>query len=80
MKDNGAVDEISTYEHLIGNTPLVELKCASALLGCRILVKMESMNPGGTGKDRASMYMLREARAEGLLLPGGCVFEGTSGR
>jgi cysteine synthase A len=40
---------------------------------------MESMNPGGTGKDRATMYMLREALKSGQLKPGGCVYEGTSG-
>ena len=41
---------------------------------------MESMNPGGTGKDRAAKFMLAAARDAGLLKPGGVVVEGTSGR
>jgi hypothetical protein len=51
--DTGAV----AYESLIGNTPLVLLREASRISGCNIYVKMECMNPGGTGKDRAGAYM-----------------------
>jgi hypothetical protein len=63
-EDEGYVP-VTTYESLIGNTPMIELRTASALTGCRILVKMESMNPGGTGKDRAARAMLREALEAG---------------
>lgn len=80
VDDEARPTDKTTYELLIGNTPMVELRRASALLGCRILVKMESLNPGGTGKDRASMYMLREGEASGQLKRGDCVVEGTSGR
>jgi cysteine synthase A len=72
----------SAYLSLVGNTPLVELKKLSALTGCRFLVKMESMNPGGTGKDRAVRRMLRvaaERAGPGGLPPGSTVVEGTSG-
>lgn len=69
-EDEGYVP-VSTYESLIGNTPLVELRAASALTGCRILVKMESLNPGGTGKDRAARAMLREALEAGRRRSGG---------
>jgi cysteine synthase A len=59
------------YESLIGETPLVHLKKLSSLLGegKNIFVKMESMNPGGTGKDRAALFMLRDAEKRGLLPP-----------
>ena len=59
------------YESLIGDTPLVHLKKLSSLLGDgkNIYVKMESMNPGGTGKDRAALFMLRDAEKKGLLPP-----------
>lgn len=67
------------YESLIGNTPMIQLKAASQLTGCRILVKMESMNPGGTGKDRAALSMLNQAEQEKKLKRGGIVTEGTSG-
>mmetsp|Transcript_4066 Transcript_4066/g.6001 ORF Transcript_4066/g.6001 Transcript_4066/m.6001 type:complete len:493 (-) Transcript_4066:146-1624(-) len=59
------------YESLIGNTPLIHLEKLSAKLqnGSNIYVKMESMNPGGTGKDRAALFMLRDAENKGLLPP-----------
>ena len=72
-------DSVS-YESLIGNTPLVLLKEASRISGCLIYVKMECMNPGGTGKDRAAMSMLREAKRSNPLYKPGCnIVEGTSG-
>jgi cysteine synthase A len=59
------------YESLIGRTPMIHLKKLSLLLGNgkNIFVKMESMNPGGTGKDRAALFMLRDAEEKGLLPP-----------
>ena len=72
-------DTKKAYEALIGNTPMAKLQTASRLTGCNILVKMECMNVGGTGKDRAAQRMLECAAKQGLLPPGGHVVEGTSG-
>ena len=63
----------------IGNTPLMRLKKASALTGCEILGKCEFMNPGQSVKDRAALYMIRDAIAKGELRPGGTIVEGTAG-
>ena len=54
----------------IGNTPLVELKSLSRATGCRILAKCEHMNPGGSVKDRAALWIVERAEREGLLVPG----------
>jgi cysteine synthase A len=59
---NRIEEKAAAYMQLIGNTPMVELTQLSAIFQCRILVKMESMNPGGTGKDRAASQMLKAAR------------------
>jgi len=70
----------TTYEELIGNTPLIELKELSRILSpTRIYAKLESSNPGGTPKDRASLSMLVDAEERGELERGGVVVEGTSG-
>ncbi len=63
----------------IGNTPLIELKRASAATGCRILGKAEFMNPGQSVKDRAALFIIKDAVAKGLLKPGGVIVEGTAG-
>ena len=63
----------------IGGTPLIRLRRASDLTGCEILGKAEFMNPGGSVKDRAALFMIRDALAEGRLEPGGTVVEGTAG-
>lgn len=63
----------------IGNTPLIRLNRASALTGCEILGKAEFLNPGQSVKDRAALYMVRDAEAKGLLRPGGRIVEGTAG-
>jgi cysteine synthase A len=63
----------------IGNTPLIRLNGASALTGCEILGKAEFMNPGQSVKDRAALWMVRDAEARGLLRPGGRIVEGTAG-
>jgi cysteine synthase A len=63
----------------IGNTPLIRLNRASALTGCEILGKAEFMNPGQSVKDRAALWMVRDAEARGLLRPGGRIVEGTAG-
>ena len=55
----------------IGDTPLIRLNRASALTGCEILGKAEFLNPGQSVKDRAALFMVRDAEAKGLLRPGG---------
>lgn len=63
----------------IGNTPLIRLNAASQATGCEILGKCEFMNPGGSVKDRAALYIIRDAERRGLLKPGGVIVEGTAG-
>ena len=63
----------------IGNTPLIRLNRASDATGCEILGKAEFMNPGGSIKDRAALFIIRDAEERGLLKPGGVVVEGTAG-
>jgi cysteine synthase len=63
----------------IGNTPLIRLRRASELTGCTILGKAEFLNPGGSVKDRAALYIVRDAEERGLLRPGGIIVEGTAG-
>jgi len=63
----------------IGNTPLIKLKHASELTGCNILGKAEFMNPGQSVKDRAALFIIRDAIARGALKPGGTIVEGTAG-
>ncbi len=64
---------------LIGNTPLIRLKRASEATGCEILAKCEFLNPGQSVKDRAALYIIRDAEKRGALRPGGTVVEGTAG-
>ncbi|SFP23145.1 cysteine synthase A [Qipengyuania nanhaisediminis] len=74
--------QIPIREHaldLIGNTPLVLLEGPSAEAGCDIYGKCEFANPGASVKDRAALYIIRDAEARGELKPGGCVVEGTAG-
>ena len=63
----------------IGNTPLIRLRRASEATGCEILAKAEFMNPGQSVKDRAALYIIRDAEKKGLLRPGGLIVEGTAG-
>ena len=64
---------------LIGNTPIVLLEGASKAAGCEIWGKCEFANPGASVKDRAALWIVRDAEARGELLPGGTVVEGTAG-
>ena len=64
---------------LIGNTPLVFLKGPSAAAGCEIWGKCEFSNPGASVKDRAALWIVRDAEATGALKPGGTIVEGTAG-
>ena len=63
----------------IGNTPLIRLRHASEATGCEILGKAEFLNPGQSVKDRAALYIIRDAVARGALKPGGTIVEGTAG-
>ena len=64
---------------LIGNTPLVRLAGPSEAAGCEIFGKCEFANPGASVKDRAALYIVRDAEANGSLKPGGTIVEGTAG-
>lgn len=63
----------------VGNTPLIRLNSFSDATGCEILGKAEFLNPGGSVKDRAALYIIQDAEQKGLLKPGGTVVEGTAG-
>ena len=63
----------------IGRTPLIRLKGASEATGCEILGKAEFMNPGQSVKDRAALWIIRDAEKRGALQPGGVIVEGTAG-
>ncbi len=63
----------------IGNTPLIKLRGASEATGCTILGKAEFLNPGGSVKDRAALYIILDAEKRGVLRPGGVIVEGTAG-
>src|SRR5918998_441408 len=63
----------------IGNTPLIRLTRASEATGCEIYGKAEFMNPGGSIKDRAALFIVKDAEERGLLRPGGVIVEGTAG-
>jgi cysteine synthase len=67
------------FVNAVGNTPLIRLNSFSDQTGCEILGKAEFLNPGGSVKDRAALFMIEDAEARGLLKPGGTVVEGTAG-
>ena len=68
-------------EQLIGHTPLLRLTRLEAAhnLNCRLLVKLECFNPGGSAKDRVAKAMLDDAEDRGLIGPGATIIEPTSG-
>lgn len=70
---------VSSVVDLIGNTPLIRLKAASEATGCEIYGKAEFLNPGQSIKDRAALWIIRAAEADGSLKPGGTIVEGTAG-
>ncbi len=67
------------FASTIGNTPLIRLNKASEATGCDILGKAEFLNPGGSVKDRAALYIIKDAEERGALRPGGVIVEGTAG-
>jgi len=73
------VDTRADFTDAIGRTPLIRLRRASEETGCTILGKAEFLNPGGSVKDRAALFIIQDAERRGTLKPGGTVVEGTAG-
>ena len=71
----------TSVDQLVGKTPLLELRNIEAAYGlnCRLLAKLECMNPAGSVKDRVALNMIDDAERKGLLQPGGLIIEPTSG-
>ncbi|MCH7832522.1 MAG: cysteine synthase A [Proteobacteria bacterium] len=67
------------FAEAVGNTPLIRLRRASEETGCDILGKAEFLNPGGSVKDRAALFIIKDAEERGALEPGGLIVEGTAG-
>ncbi len=63
----------------IGNTPLVKVNKITAEIPALVLAKYETFNPGNSVKDRMALTMIEDAEADGRLMPGGTIIEGTSG-
>ena len=63
----------------VGDTPLIRMNGLSEATGCDVLGKAEFLNPGGSVKDRAALWIIREHERSGALRPGGTVVEGTAG-
>lgn len=70
---------VNGFVGAVGNTPLIRLNRLSDETGCEIFGKAEFMNPGGSVKDRAALYVVKDAEEKGLIKPGGTVVEGTAG-
>lgn len=79
MRYSADMTTISDTLSLIGNTPLVRLVGPSEESGCEIYGKCEFANPGASVKDRAALFIVRDAEERGLLQPGGTIVEGTAG-
>jgi cysteine synthase len=73
------MDIKSGFTGSVGNTPLIRLNSVSDETGCEILGKAEFLNPGGSVKDRAALYIIEDAERRGLLKPGGTVVEAIPG-
>jgi len=70
---------VSGFDGAVGKTPLIYLPSVSEQIGRKILAKAEFMNPGGSVKDRAALFIVRDAEEKHLIKPGGTVVEGTAG-
>lgn len=73
------MDILDGFVDTVGNTPLIRLKKVSEETGCEILGKAEFLNPGGSIKDRAALFIIQDAVKSGALEPGGLIVEGTAG-
>jgi cysteine synthase A len=67
------------FSDTVGNTPLIRLNRVSEETGCEILGKAEFLNPSSSVKDRAALYIIKDAEERGTLRPGGVIVEGTAG-
>ena len=67
------------FAETVGNTPLIRLRKVSEETGCEILGKAEFLNPGSSVKDRAALFIIKDAEERGALEPGGLIVEGTAG-
>ena len=79
MENGGLMTLRKDLADAIGNTPLIRLNAASEATGCEILGKAEFLNPGQSVKDRAALFIIRDAIERGDLTPGGTIVEGTAG-
>lgn len=73
------METTADFAAAVGNTPLIRMNRLSEETGCEILGKAEFLNPGGSVKDRAALWIIREHEKSGALRPGGTVVEGTAG-
>ena len=71
--------ETTNVINQIGNTPLIKLKQVSDLTGCNIYGKAEYFNPGESVKDRAALYIVKDALKKKKIEKGGIIVEGTAG-
>ena len=71
--------KIKDIQDLVGDTPLIRLKWPSEETGCEIFGIAEFFNPGQSIKDRAALYIIKDAERKGLLKKGGTIVEGTAG-
>ena len=67
------------FTDAVGHTPLIRLNQLSDETGCEILGKAEFLNPGSSVKDRAALFMIKDAEERGVLKPGGLIVESTAG-
>ncbi len=70
---------LNGFVESVGRTPLIRLRQASDETGCEIYGKAEFLNPGGSVKDRAALFMIKDAEERDNLHPGGLIVEGTAG-
>ncbi|WFC95593.1 cysteine synthase [Malassezia brasiliensis] len=77
--ENNRGNVVKGFCGAVGNTPLLRINSLSDETGCEILGKAEFMEPGGSIKDRAALFVVLDAEKKGLLKPGGTVVEGTAG-
>ena len=70
---------VDSVLEVIGHTPMIRLKSVSKAMGCTVLAKVESLNPGLSAKDRVALEVLERAEKEGKIKPGGTIIESTSG-
>jgi cysteine synthase A len=78
-KEEQSVKVRDGFVDTVGHTPLIRLRRASEATGCEVLGKAEFLNPGGSVKDRAALYIILDAEERGVLKPGGLIVEGTAG-